>query len=90
MFHEVIKRINASSFSKVENKENERFELEPTRHSSFFLEQLHGHHTIENQHFFRPFLKLDKRLDRAFEILDSDHEELLLEIIEFSEKQMLL
>jgi hypothetical protein len=39
-----------------------------------------------DQHFFPQFSKLDPRLDRAFEILDSDHEELHFYINEFGEK----
>ena len=86
MFREVIKRIKELSLSKIDNRETERFEAELSRYSGFFLEQLHGHHTIEDQHFFPQLSKLDPRLDRAFEILDSDHEELHFYINEFGEK----
>ena len=76
MFREVIKRIKELSLSKIDNIETERFEADLSRYSGFFLEQLHGHHTIEAQHFFPQLSKLDTRLARAFEILDSDYEEL--------------
>ena len=59
MFREVIKRIKELSLSNVDNRENERFETELTRYSGFFLQQLHGHHTIEDQHLFPQLSKLD-------------------------------
>ena len=59
MFREVIKRIKHLSLSKIDNKGTERFEAELSRYSGFFLQQLHGHHTIEDQHFFPQFSKLD-------------------------------
>ena len=85
MFRELIKRIKESSLSKIDNRETERSEAELGRYSGFFLQQLHGHHTIEDQHFFPKLSKLDARLDRAFEILDSDHEELHFYINQFGE-----
>jgi iron-sulfur cluster repair protein YtfE (RIC family) len=90
MFREVIKRIKELSLSKIDNRETERFEADLSRYSGFFLQQLHGHHTIEDQHFFPQLSKLDTRLDRAFEILDSDHEELHFYINQFGEKTNLV
>lgn len=39
----------------------------------FFLQQLHGHHQIEDLHYFPVFAKAERRLQRGFDILDSDH-----------------
>lgn len=39
----------------------------------FFLQQLHGHHQIEDMHYFPVFAKAERRLQRGFDILDSDH-----------------
>ena len=63
MFRELIKRIKELSISKIDNRETERFESDLSRYSEFFLQQLHGHHTIEDQHFFPQLSKLDTRLD---------------------------
>ena len=42
--------------------------------ASRFLDELHGHHNIEDHHYF-PLLKtLDARLESGFELLESDHE----------------
>ena len=90
MFCEVIKHIKNLSLSKIDDRETERFQAELSRYSGLFLEQLHGHHTIENQHFCPQLSKLDPRLDRAFEILESDHEELYFCINEFGDKTNLV
>lgn len=42
----------------------------------FFLEQLHVHHRIEDEHYFPIFQAADERLARAFGILEADHEAL--------------
>ncbi|GAB5374962.1 MAG: hemerythrin domain-containing protein [Acuticoccus sp.] len=41
---------------------------------NFFLRELHGHHMIEDQHYFPVFRAADNHLARGFDILDADHE----------------
>ena len=43
------------------------------RIAGFFLQQLHGHHQIEDMHYFPALLRLEPRLQRGFDILDRDH-----------------
>jgi len=38
-----------------------------------YLGELHGHHTVEDHHYFPVFRAADPRLARGFEILDADH-----------------
>ncbi len=38
-----------------------------------FLQHLHGHHGIEDDHYFPILVTRDARLSRGFEILDTDH-----------------
>ena len=40
---------------------------------NFFLGHLDGHHNIEDQHYFPIFARVESRLKRGFDILDSDH-----------------
>jgi hemerythrin-like domain-containing protein len=40
---------------------------------NFFLGHLDGHHNIEDQHYFPLFARVESRLKRGFDILDSDH-----------------
>ncbi|SFQ16903.1 hemerythrin domain-containing protein [Nitratireductor indicus] len=39
----------------------------------FFLQQLHGHHQIEDMHYFPVFSAAETRLSRGFDLLDADH-----------------
>jgi hypothetical protein len=39
----------------------------------FFLQQLHGHHQIEDMHYFPVFVRAEVGLRRGFALLDSDH-----------------
>jgi hemerythrin-like domain-containing protein len=40
---------------------------------NFFLGHLDGHHNVEDQHYFPVFARMESRLKRGFDILDSDH-----------------
>ena len=44
-----------------------------SRFGGMMLNQLHGHHQIEDMHYFPVLSKRDSRLDRGFAILDRDH-----------------
>ena len=45
-----------------------------SRLGGMLLEQLHGHHQIEDHHYFPQLVRLDDRLVRGFDLLESDHE----------------
>jgi hemerythrin-like domain-containing protein len=47
----------------------------------FFLQNLEGHHQIEDLHFFPLFRTAEKRLVKGFDVLESDHEAIHAEII---------
>lgn len=72
MFREVIGKIQSQTRGYLDGP-TPRFAPELARYTGFFLNQLHGHHTIEDHHYFPVFNKLDNRLERAFDILDRDH-----------------
>ncbi len=44
-----------------------------SRMGGSFLQNLHGHHSIEDEHYFPQLVGLDPRLSHGFEILDADH-----------------
>lgn len=44
------------------------------RFGSMLVQQLHGHHQIEDQHYFPVLSGFDPRLLRGFDILDKDHD----------------
>ncbi len=39
----------------------------------FFLQQLEGHHHVEDAHYFPVFAQAERRLKRGFDVLDGDH-----------------
>ncbi len=43
------------------------------RVSAFFTEALHGHHYMEDAHYFPKFTAIEPGLDTGFVLLDSDH-----------------
>lgn len=44
-----------------------------SRYGSMFVGELHGHHSIEDQHYFPQIKGLEKRVEHGFDILDADH-----------------
>ncbi|GAA4220503.1 hemerythrin-like domain-containing protein [Sagittula marina] len=44
-----------------------------SQYGGALLQQLHGHHQIEDAHYFPVLRKREKTLDRGFDILDRDH-----------------
>ena len=38
-----------------------------------FVNQLHGHHQIEDHHYFPVLVTRDRRIERGFDMLDKDH-----------------
>jgi hemerythrin-like domain-containing protein len=43
---------------------------------SQFVEHLHGHHHIEDDHYFPLLVARERRLEQGFQILDADHQAL--------------
>jgi len=43
------------------------------RLANFLIDQLHGHHQIEDHHYFPQLSAAEARLERGFRILDADH-----------------
>lgn len=40
----------------------------------FFLQQLNGHHQVEDMHYFPAFARAEQRMQRGFDIIENDHE----------------
>lgn len=43
------------------------------RYGSLFMQELHAHHTVEDQHYFPRLRAMDDRLIKGFDLLDRDH-----------------
>ncbi len=55
------------------------------RYGGMFVEQLHGHHQIEDQHYFPILAQRDARIIKGFDLLDADHHALDGHIARFVE-----
>lgn len=54
--------------------EPRRFAQHLSRHGGMFVNDLHGHHHIEDAHYFPVLKAMDARLTAGFDILDRDHD----------------
>ena len=44
-----------------------------SQYGGTLLNELHGHHQIEDHHYFPKLVKCDARLEQGFELLEADH-----------------
>lgn len=51
----------------------ERMQGRLSRYGGLLVQQLHGHHQIEDLHYFPVLSRRESALERGFEILDRDH-----------------
>lgn len=73
MFRQVLDKLVTDTQLHLDGRAGPRYGAELSRYTGFFLEQLHGHHGIEDHHYFPQFQKLDRRVTGAFALLDADH-----------------
>lgn len=73
MFRQVLDKLITDTQGFLDDKAGQRYGPELSRYTGFFLQQLHGHHGIEDDHYFPQFKPLDSRVSGAFELLDHDH-----------------
>ena len=76
--HLMFRRLTATMALEAEQAMNgdlapEVFAAHLSRYGSMFAGELHGHHMIEDAHYFPHLKRLDQRLVRGFDILDRDH-----------------
>ncbi len=74
MFRDVLTRLRDGAEARSDNSNDpERHAHETSRYAGFLLNQLHGHHTIEDQHYFPQLMGFEPKLDAGFALLDRDH-----------------
>lgn len=74
MFRDLLDRQTALTADHLDGRlDPQRFAANTARLMGMFLNQLHGHHQIEDAHYFPVLQAHDARLARGFEILDADH-----------------
>ena len=75
MFRQLIDLLRADTEGLLDRKMPfESYAQRLSHYGGTFLNQLHGHHQIEDAHYFPQLIRLDARLERGFELLEADHE----------------
>ncbi len=79
--HELFRRLIRSLIAENEafldgTRDPAKYAKAVARLGSMFLNELQGHHQIEDQHYFPLFQKLDRRAERAIDLLEGDHHDL--------------
>lgn len=74
MFRQLMAVMERQSDEMLDRRiEGARFAGEISRYGSLFLQNLHGHHQIEDTQYFPRLKLIDPRLERGFDLLDADH-----------------
>lgn len=74
MFRRLSEALRQDAEASVDgNIETRQMQARLSRFGGMLLQQLHGHHQIEDAHYFPKLVGVDARLVRGFEILDRDH-----------------
>ena len=76
--HDMFRELGTMLTGSVTDYREGRLEAQPfaqffVPRLQFFLQQLHGHHQIEDAHYFPVFQRAEMRLARGFDLLDADH-----------------
>lgn len=74
MFRRLLTQLNGDLEGVMDsNMDPENYKRSLSRYGGMLINQLHGHHQIEDAQYFPVMAKLDKRVSRGFDLLDSDH-----------------
>lgn len=85
MFRRLLEQMNGDAEALLDAKSApEAYARKLHQYGGMFLNQLHQHHGIEDEHYFPQLAKLDTRLEQGFELLDSDHHTLDARLADFA------
>lgn len=74
MFRRILERLQNQTEETLDGRMDlAKFRQQTGRLGSAFVQELHGHHSIEDAHYFPVLSGKDTRIARAFELLDRDH-----------------
>jgi iron-sulfur cluster repair protein YtfE (RIC family) len=77
MFRALLERLRAETGGFAEQGlEARTYAMRLHRFAGMLIGDLHGHHSIEDQHYFPLLAAREPRLQRGFELLDADHHQL--------------
>ena len=74
MFRQLMARMTQDTEAFLDGQRDPRaFAQGIARFGGAFVNQLHGHHQIEDDHYFPILRGRDARIERGFDLLDADH-----------------
>jgi hypothetical protein len=74
MFRQLMEHMGRETEAFLDgNREAQGFAQGVARYGGLFVNQLHGHHQIEDHHYFPLLRQKDARIERGFDLLDADH-----------------
>jgi iron-sulfur cluster repair protein YtfE (RIC family) len=74
MFRQLMARMTSDTQGFLDGTQDPRGFAQGTgRFGGLFVNQLHGHHQIEDHHYFPILRSREARIERGFDLLDADH-----------------
>jgi hemerythrin-like domain-containing protein len=74
MFRQLMEHMGRETEAFLDgSREVQGFAQGVARYGGLFVNQLHGHHQIEDHHYFPLLRQKDARIERGFDLLDADH-----------------
>lgn len=74
MFRQIMAHMRAETEGFLDGQRDPRgFAQGIGRYGGMFVQQLHGHHQIEDHHYFPVLRQKDGRIETGFDLLDADH-----------------
>ncbi|MHA6325117.1 hemerythrin domain-containing protein [Roseivivax sp. CAU 1753] len=77
MFRQICAVLRADAEAEMDGKmDTAARDPRLSRYGGMLLNELHGHHRIEDRHYFPKLVGLEPRVARGFDILESDHHDM--------------
>lgn len=75
MFRQLVTLLNKDAENLMDRKIGfQDYAPRLSHYAGSLLNELHGHHHIEDAHYFPQLITLDRRIEKAFDLLESDHQ----------------
>ncbi|MGR3796213.1 hemerythrin domain-containing protein [Vannielia sp. SX4] len=76
MFRRLLEALNTETQTLLDGGDPARFGTALPRFGGMLLQQLHGHHQIEDAHYFPLLEKAAPEIARGFQLMEADHVQL--------------
>ena len=86
MFRRILEVVDGEVTDTLDRAMDDQvFAAHLRRYAGFFIQELHTHHTIEDQHYFPKLKTMDDRIASGFDLLDKDHHDIDAHLNGFAE-----